>query len=103
MTRYVHDYDPSLKSGALVKQIEIEGGTGSTTWSNGKFTGDGSTSVFNLPSTPSTNSLLLYVNGQLQADQATVAVGYDYTLLVAQITFVIAPLSTDIIIYKYTS
>jgi hypothetical protein len=102
MTNYAHNYDPPLKYGALIQQSEIEGGGGGVVWKVGKLTGDGVTLIFNLPSTPSANSLDLKLNGQTLVDQAIVAVGYDYSLSAAQITMVNAPLSTDIFTYKYT-
>ena len=97
MTNYAHNYEPPLKYGALITQAEIEGGTGGT-WTKGTFTGNGVTTIFTLPAIPNNNSLNLFLNGQFLADA-----GVDYTLSGATVTMIIAPLSTDTFIYKYTS
>lgn len=99
MTNYAHNYQPDLLGGALIQAKEIEGGTGAPTYSTGTPSGvqNGVNVTFTLPSTPSANSLHLYLNGQFLTGG-----GVDYTLVVATITMITPPLATDIFTYLYS-
>lgn len=81
MTRYVHDYEPSLKYGALIKQNEIEGGTGSTQFETPSGSVNGSNVTFTVLNTP------LYV----VADNQTYFQNFGYTLSGLTITMDAGP------------
>jgi len=61
------------------------------------ITGDGSTTAFNLTYTPITTTIQLFQNGLLQKQGAS----DDYSVSGKQITFAVAPESTDIIQVDY--
>ena len=52
MTRYVHNYEPALKYGALIQQSEIEGGVGGITFETPTGTIDGSNTTFTVNNVP---------------------------------------------------
>lgn len=70
------------------------GSGGGGTWTSGSFTPDGITTVFTLPSIPA-SILFLFDNGQLQLTPS------DYSLSGAIVTFVTAPLVSDLVTYNF--
>jgi hypothetical protein len=52
MTRYVHDYEPALKYGALIKQSEIEGGVGGISFETPTGSVNGSNTSFIVQNVP---------------------------------------------------
>jgi hypothetical protein len=81
MTRYVHDFEPALKYGALIKQSEIEGGTGGGGFEVPVGLVNGSNTVFTVSNTPK------YV----VADNQTYFQNFGFTLSGLTITMDAAP------------
>ena len=83
-----------VKNNAGQSVISSTGGGGGSSWTSGSFTPNGVTTVFTLPTIP-TSILFLFDNGQLQLTPT------DYSLTGATVTFTSAPLSTDKVTYNY--
>ena len=81
MTRYVHDYEPALKYGALIQQDEIEGGTGGVSFETPSGAVNGSNVTFTVTQTP------LFI----VADNQTYFQNFGFTLSGLTITMDAAP------------
>lgn len=81
MTRYVHNYEPALKYGALIQQSEIEGGVGGVSFEVPSGLINGSNKVFTVLNTP------LYI----VADNQTYFQNFGFTLSGLTVTMDAAP------------